>query len=231
MVAAYGLAGLSLLGFVFFLLAGSSVFLPEARGLTAGLAWNAGLSVLFFLQHNVMARRSVKEKLGALAPGDSYRTLFALASGLALAPTFLAWSRVEPVLFHLTGPVAWLLRGIAGAALVGIAAAGSYLHDVIGPPRTNKPRMKGPAEPPPLVTEGPYAWVRHPQYALLIVVFWAMPTLTADRLFFNMLWSAWLILAARLEECNLLTTYGDDYRAYKRRVPMLIPIPKKTGGA
>ena len=77
-----------------------------------------------------------------------------------------------------------------------------------------------------LVTDGLYAFVRHPQYTGLFialfgegVVHW--PTLFSVGLFpVIVLVYVWL---AHREEKHVLAEFGDTYRAYRRRVPMFIP--------
>ncbi|ERJ19844.1 delta14-sterol reductase protein [Salinisphaera shabanensis E1L3A] len=77
-----------------------------------------------------------------------------------------------------------------------------------------------------LVTDGLYAFVRHPQYTGLFialfgegVVHW--PTLFSVGLFPVVVlvytWLAWR------EEKQVLAQFGDAYRDYQRRVPMFIP--------
>jgi protein-S-isoprenylcysteine O-methyltransferase Ste14 len=73
------------------------------------------------------------------------------------------------------------------------------------------------------VVRGAYRWVRHPFYACILVLVWSCPELTADRLVFNLLWTAWIVLGAALEERDLAADFGDAYRRYRRRVPMLVP--------
>jgi len=77
-----------------------------------------------------------------------------------------------------------------------------------------------------LVTDGLYAYVRHPQYTGLFialfgegVVHW--PTLFSIAFFpVIVLVYTWL---ARREEQQVLSQFGDAYRAYQRKVPMFIP--------
>ena len=66
-------------------------------------------------------------------------------------------------------------------------------------------------------------WVRHPFYACILVFLWSCPDLTADRLVFNVLWTAWIVVGTLLEERDLLAEFGDAYAAYRRQVPMLVP--------
>ena len=75
----------------------------------------------------------------------------------------------------------------------------------------------------PFIIRGPYRWVRHPLYACVLLMFWANPELTTDQLLFNVLWSAWIIIATYLEERDLTREFGDVYLQYKKTVPMLVP--------
>lgn len=77
-----------------------------------------------------------------------------------------------------------------------------------------------------LATGGLYALARHPQYTGLFiglfgegVVHW--PTLFSVALFpLIVLVYVWL---ARSEEKRVLEQFGDEYRAYRRCVPMFMP--------
>lgn len=77
-----------------------------------------------------------------------------------------------------------------------------------------------------LVTTGLYSLVRHPQYTGLFiglfgegVVHW--PTLFSVALFPVIVLAYGLL--ARREEKHVLEQFGEEYRAYQRRVPMFIP--------
>lgn len=77
-----------------------------------------------------------------------------------------------------------------------------------------------------LATGGLYSLVRHPQYTGLFialfgegVVHW--PTVFSVALFPVIVLVYWLL--ARSEERRVLGEFGDEYRAYRRRVPMFIP--------
>jgi len=81
---------------------------------------------------------------------------------------------------------------------------------------------------PRLTVKGSYRWVRHPFYVLAIVLLWASPILSKDRLLLNTLFTIWIVLGAKWEERDLIAAYGDAYRLNQREVPMLIPwrLPK-----
>lgn len=73
------------------------------------------------------------------------------------------------------------------------------------------------------VTPGPYRLVRHPLYVGWLFVFWATPTMTVTHLFFALVTTAYILIAIQFEERDLITFHGDDYRNYRKHVPMLIP--------
>ena len=77
-----------------------------------------------------------------------------------------------------------------------------------------------------LVTEGVYSRMRHPQYTgLFIIVFgegivhW--PTIVSVAAF-PIIVLAYTLLA-RKEERRMVEKFGDEYREYRRHVPMFIP--------
>ena len=76
-----------------------------------------------------------------------------------------------------------------------------------------------------LVSDGVYAWVRHPQYAGLFLVTIGMlvqwPTIITA-----VTWPALVLIyyrLARREEREAEAQFGDAYRAYRARVPMFVP--------
>lgn len=83
-----------------------------------------------------------------------------------------------------------------------------------------------------LATDGPYAFVRHPQYTGLFVglfgegvVHW--PTIFSVALFPVIVLVYFLL--ARREERRVLQEFGDAYRDYMRRVPMFVPRVRQWG--
>jgi protein-S-isoprenylcysteine O-methyltransferase Ste14 len=85
-------------------------------------------------------------------------------------------------------------------------------------------RLRGMDEPSvQFMVRGPYRWVRHPLYSSAIILLWAWPHVTLDRLMFNVLWTAWIYVGTCLEERDLVQDFGDAYREYQRHTPMLVP--------
>jgi protein-S-isoprenylcysteine O-methyltransferase Ste14 len=65
--------------------------------------------------------------------------------------------------------------------------------------------------------------MRHPLYLGWTVAFWATPTMTLGHLLFAGTLTAYMGVAAFIEERDLVGHFGDAYRAYQRRVPMFVP--------
>jgi protein-S-isoprenylcysteine O-methyltransferase Ste14 len=59
--------------------------------------------------------------------------------------------------------------------------------------------------------------------AAAVSLIMACPDLTVDRLLFNVFFTVWMVIGAILEERDLVVTFGEAYRKYQRKVPMLIP--------
>lgn len=189
------------------------------------LLWDAFLSLLFFLQHSGMVRRSFKERLARFIPPLYHGAIYAIGSGIALAIVAVFWQRTETFFWSLEGAlhVGSVICTILAFALFGWGVFALHSFDIlgVGPIRA---RLRGtPHQPGPFVVRGPYRWVRHPLYSAILVLFWVNPAMTSDRLLFNVLWTAWIVLGTVLEERDLVREFGDVYRRYKRKVPMLVP--------
>jgi methanethiol S-methyltransferase len=199
----------------------------------AVLSWDAALSMLFFLQHSGMVRRSMKTRLVALV-GPTYQpAVYAIASGIALLVVVLLWQPSGIRLYNLTGIGRRVAQGCSFAAIglfvwgfASLRAADPLgLGGLIGHLRSRR------ASPCAFVVRGAYRIVRHPLYLAVIVAVWSCPDVAADRLLFNVLWTAWIVVGTVLEEADLTAEIGDAYRVYRRRVPMLLPWPPARGEA
>ncbi|MGE5344880.1 MAG: methyltransferase family protein [Acidithiobacillales bacterium] len=191
----------------------------------AVLLWDAALSFAFFIQHSGMVRRPFRERLARTIPPRYHGAVYSIASGAVLTLVVLLWQRSEIRYFELRGFPLFVSRALsafAGAVFVWSALALKNFDPLgLGPIRAH---LRGRTyRPPGFVVRGPYRWVRHPLYSCVIVLIWSSPELTADRFLFDLLWTAWISVGAVLEERDLVAEFGDSYRDYRRRVPMLVP--------
>jgi protein-S-isoprenylcysteine O-methyltransferase Ste14 len=74
-----------------------------------------------------------------------------------------------------------------------------------------------------LITTSIYGVVRHPMYLAGILLFTFNPYLTRTWLTVSVMADLYFVVGALLEERRLISRFGDEYRAYMKRVPRFIP--------
>lgn len=191
----------------------------------AMLCWDALLLLLFFIQHSGMVRRGFRARLARFIPPWSYPAVYCTASSIALTAAVVFWQPTGRHLLVCEGLTLQIVNGVALLAVAlffwGAIALRGFDPFGLSPIRAY---LQGREEPrPAFVVKGPYRWVRHPLYFSILLLVWFTPDLTLDRLLANILWTAWVWIATRWEERDLESDFGDAYRRYKIRVPMLIP--------
>jgi protein-S-isoprenylcysteine O-methyltransferase Ste14 len=83
-----------------------------------------------------------------------------------------------------------------------------------------------------LITCGPFAYVRHPLYATLLLTLPPLFIVWYSDLLFLIPWILIFILShyvVRIEERGLIKLFGEDYQRYRERVPALFPLKRAFG--
>jgi methanethiol S-methyltransferase len=174
---------------------------------------NLALLALFGLQHSIMARPWFKEKLKVPKPRRTY--VLATIAVLILIACF--WQPMPAI--------AWHFKGAIGIGLYVVWTFGLQLI-LFGAMSINYRELLGLAEPgsPQFRTPFLYTLVRHPIYLGAILVLWSAPRMTHGRVLFAAGMTLYILIGIQFEERDLERTFGDVYRVYKQRVPMLIPL-------
>lgn len=215
----------SLIWFGLFLFAGSFSVFDFGLGLPALLIVNTGLSLLFFAQHSIMLRKWFRERIMRIMPQPYFATFFGISSAIALLVVLAGWQTSSHILFSAEGGLRAAFRLLFLFSLAGFAWGARSLRsfDSFGAKTLLRHVSNRQPKPLPLTIQGPYNLVRHPLYFSSLLMIWSSPDISADRLLFNVLWTAWIIAGAMLEEKDLVADFGDAYRDYQKTVPMLIP--------
>lgn len=225
-LAAKTTGGASLLGFILFLLIGPVRVFQFASTTASALLLDGLLCGAFFVQHSGMVRRSFQDRIARYVRRPYIPAIYTIASGLALGVLLVAWQPTALVIASAGGLFRWAVRSLAVVAVVvfvaGVRALGHFDPFGVRPIEVmssgRQPRQV------PLTIRGPYRWVRHPLYSAMLLLIWSYPELTADRLLFNVAWTTWIVVGTILEERDLVSVFGAEYRRYQRHVPMLIPV-------
>jgi protein-S-isoprenylcysteine O-methyltransferase Ste14 len=195
-------------------------------GLMQGLLTDLGLIGVFALQHSVMARPVFKRWLVTLIPPAAERSTYVLASSLALMLLFALWEPLGGTVWRLEGEpgrtIAWSVFG-AGWLLVLVATFLINHFDLFGLRQVWLHLRGKPYTSLRFATPWLYRQVRHPLYVGWLMAFWATPTMTLTHLAFALAMTAYILVAIRFEERDLVAEHGESYRRYRERVPMLVP--------
>lgn len=219
------LGNASLLLMLLFLFRGQLNLMNLGLGESATLLLNAFLSAVFFIQHSGMVRRSFQRWSAEFIEERYHRALFTITSSILLLLLLALWQKSNVTLVSAQDGVRWGLRAAFFLSVIGffwgIRSLGSL--DMFGLDPIRKSMQGLAIMPRRFRVRGPYRWVRHPLYLFCLLMIWSCPDLTADRLLFNVLWTAWIVVGTVLEERDLVFQFGEEYRAYQMAVPMLIP--------
>lgn len=220
----FGAGSLAL--FFAFLLIGSFKLIQFNINTLQILLFDTGLSLIFFIQHSIMARKSARDILTKFIPDVYYNAFFSITSGIVLILALILWQGTSQVIAGTSGIYYWMMRLLFVMAIVGFAWGTKSLGalDPFGVRDIKKHLKNSKPKPMPFMIKGAYRLVRHPFYLFSILMIWACPALTADRLLFNVLWSAWICIGAVWEERNLVLEFGEQYLDYQSKVPMIIPF-------
>lgn len=180
--------------------------------------------------HSLLAALNVKNWISRRYPGFSpyYRLSFNVLATLLLLPLIWAIYAIPGEwLWHWEGINACVANGLALAALVGFwfSTHGYDMDEFLGLKALREKRAD-PAEHDRFCISPLHRHVRHPWYALGLVLIWTRD-MNAPLLVSASAITLYFILGSWLEERKLEAHFGDVYRNYKEKVPALLPLPWK----
>jgi methanethiol S-methyltransferase len=216
-------------GFVGNLVVPRSIDLPAGEFSGGALFIDLVLLGIFAVQHSVMARPAFKRQWTRIVPPPIERSTYVVFASLALILLFWQWRPLSKVV--------WDIGGVGGALLVGAFWLGWLMvlfstflvnhFDLFGLRQVFTYLRGEPYRPIGFVTPLLYRLVRHPIYLGFILAFWGAPRMTQGHLLFALATTAYIVIAIQFEEHDLIGYFGDSYRQYRKRVPMLVPFTKR----
>jgi protein-S-isoprenylcysteine O-methyltransferase Ste14 len=186
----------------------------------------------FALQHSVMARPAFKRWWTRVVPEAAERSTYVLFSSLLLVAMFVFWQPIGGSVWSVQDPIAQgVLYGVFALGWLTVLVATFLINhfDLFGLRQVWLQLVGRPYTQLSFGTPWLYRYVRHPLYVGWFMVFWATPHMSAAHLLFAVATTAYILIAIRLEERDLLEAHP-EYAEYRRRVPMLIPQPRRNNG-
>lgn len=219
------------IGFIGNLVVPKSIDSGRTGSLGEALLIDAALLMLFAVQHSLMARPWFKRAWTRLVPQPAERSTYVLLSSLALLLLFWQWQPIGGAVWTVEQPVVRMV--IYGLYAIGwvLVLSSTFLinhFDLFGLRQVFLFLIGRPYTQLKFGTPIFYRHIRHPLYLGWLFAFWSTPTMTVAHLVFAIATTAYIFVAIQLEEKDLEDAYGDDYRRYKKTVPMIIPIGRRA---
>ena len=198
----------------------------STSSLMMALLINLVLMSVFAVQHSGMARQGFKKLFTRFASPAIERSTYVLLASLTLILLFWQWQPMPAVVWNIETP-----------ALAAAATAGGFLgwlivlystflishFELFGLTQVVTHFAGRVAEPMKFKTPGLYRLIRHPIYLGFIIAFWCTPMMTLGHLLFAAVTTAYIFVGIYLEERDLVSLFGSEYRRYREKVAMLVP--------
>jgi methanethiol S-methyltransferase len=195
--------------------------------------WWALLACAFYgIVHSALASDAIKafvERKFGLKVKRNYRFIYVIVASITIIPLLAAVVIPSDAVIY-TIPTPWVyltltLQVASVACLVTTVLQTKPLTFVGVAALINR----GRDEPETLYTQGFYAFVRHPLYFFSFILMWLFPIMTWNLLGLFIGLMVYTVLGSLLEERRLLRQFGEDYRAYQKKTPWLIPFKLPRG--
>ena len=197
------------------------------------IVMNALLILQFPLAHSLLLSpkgRRVLERLSLAPYGKTLATTtYAILASAQLFVLFACWTP--------SGIVWWRAEGTAFAVICALYALSWLLlikasYDAGAEVQSGALGWMSLAQNirpvfPDMPTTGLFRIIRQPIYVAFALTLWTVPVWTPDQLALALSYTAYCLLAPRLKERRFLAIYGERFKAYRARVPYVVPALKR----
>ncbi|WP_423129105.1 methyltransferase family protein [Gaoshiqia sp. Z1-71] len=192
---------------------------------------NLGLVFLFGIQHTVMARRGFKKWIIRFIPAHLERSTYVLATGIALTLLVWQWEPLGGVIWQVSNESVWynVLYGMffTGWVILFISTFLINHFDLFGLRQAYLRIRNEPYKAIDFKVVAFYKYSRHPLYLGTLIGIWSTPLMTVTHLVYSLLLTTYILVGLYYEEKDLIHVFGEQYLAYKRSTPRIIPIKLK----
>jgi protein-S-isoprenylcysteine O-methyltransferase Ste14 len=199
----------------------------EASAPGKSIVINVSLLALFACQHSLMARPAFKRWWRTIVPEPIERSTYVLFTSLILFLIYWQWQPMPDAVWDVgQSALKWPILAVC---LLGwlILLAATFMIDhfeLFGLKQVWYYLRAKPLPETAFQTNLLYRYTRHPIMLGFVIAFWAAPTMSQGHLLFAVITTVYILIAIQIEEHDLMTMIGDDYRKYRNQVSMLIPV-------
>lgn len=152
-----------------------------------------------------------------------FTTILRGIAGLSYILTLLAYMVYPPILIWAAVPLPDGLRWVGAALSLAVLPLIRWVQESLGSNFSTTIHIR---DEHTLVTRGPYRWVRHPMYTVLMMQSIGLMLLTANWFVggsYLLVLMIIMIIRTPFEENMMIEKFGEQYRAYMRQTGKFLP--------
>ncbi|MDH4316554.1 MAG: isoprenylcysteine carboxylmethyltransferase family protein [Gammaproteobacteria bacterium] len=190
---------------------------------------DAAMISLFGLHHSITARASFKGWWTRIIPRPIERATYLY---MTVALTYLLvdfWQPIPETLWRTDNQVisAVIFSAYLATWAMMLASTFHFGHlSFFGVSQALDRFRNRPEASVPFAARYLYALMRHPISLGWMLMPWLTPHFTVGQLVWALSVTAYVLIATKYEEADLIAEIGDDYRRYREEVPAYIPGAK-----
>ncbi|MFT5775184.1 methyltransferase family protein [Hyphomonas sp.] len=211
----------------------ASAFAPHLTGPVA-IVWNVALIALWGAQHTFVASPGFKAWWTQYMPAAIERSTYLVFVAIMTAGLVLLWVPLPGALWDVSGTMPGNI--ILGVYFLGwvVVLVSTFLINhfhLFGLQQAWQQVDHTQSKDITFRTPLFYKLVRHPMMTGVLISLWAIPELTISRLVFTLAMTVYVLVGVYFEEKTLVADLGEEYDAYRRTTPGLIPGMPASGKA